>query len=47
MEIIKTLTTALKEADNQRARSTQVELGASSVGGCRAQAWLTINQPQK
>ena len=47
MDIIKTLTTALKEADNQRARSTQVELGASSVGGCRAQAWHIINQTPK
>ena len=47
MDIIKTLTTALKEADNQRARSTQIELGASSVGGCRAQAWHIINQTPK
>ena len=47
MNIIKTLTTALKEADGQRDRSLQVELGASSVGGCRAQAWHILNQTPK
>ena len=47
MEIIKTLTTALNEADSQRDRSTQVELGASSVGGCRTQAWHILNQTPK
>jgi len=47
MEIIKTLTTALNEADSQRDRSTQVELGASSVGGCRANAWHILNQTPK
>ena len=47
MEIIKTLTTALNEADSQRDRSTQVELGASSVGGCRAYAWHILNQTPK
>ena len=44
MNIIKTLTTALKEADEQRDRSVQVELGASSVGGCRRQAWHILQQ---
>ena len=47
MNIIKTLTTALKEADEQRDRSVQVELGASSVGGCKAQAWHILNQTPK
>jgi len=47
VDIIKTLTTALNEADSQRDRSTQVELGASSVGGCRAQAWHILNQTPK
>jgi len=47
MEIIKTLTIALNEADSQRDRSTQVELGASSVGGCRANAWHILNQTPK
>ena len=44
MDIIKTLTTALRDADSQKKRSVQVELGASSVGGCRAQAWHILNQ---
>ena len=47
MDIVKTLQVALKEADSQRDRSTQVELGASSVGGCRAQAWHILNQSPK
>lgn len=47
MEIIKTLTAALQEADRARDRSTQVELGASSVGGCRTQAWHILNQTPK
>jgi hypothetical protein len=47
MDIVKTLTTALKEADSQRDRSTQVELGASSVGGCRTQAWHILNESPK
>jgi Domain of unknown function DUF83 len=44
LDIIKTLTTALRDADSQKERSVQVELGASSVGGCRAQAWHILNQ---
>ena len=47
MDIVKTLTTALNDADSQRERSVQVELGASSVGGCRAQAWHILNQTPK
>jgi len=47
VDIIKTLQVALKEADSQRDRSVQVELGASSVGGCRAQAWHILNQSPK
>ena len=47
MDIIKTLTLALNEADDQKERSTQVELGASSVGGCRTQAWHILNQTPK
>ena len=44
MDIIKTLTTALKDADANRGRSKQVALGASSVGGCRRQAWHILQQ---
>ena len=47
MEIVKTLTAALQEADRARDRSVQVELGASSVGGCRTQAWHILNQTPK
>jgi hypothetical protein len=47
MDIVKTLTTALKDADSVRDRSTQVEIGASSIGGCKAQAWHIINQTPK
>lgn len=47
MDIVKTLTTALKDADSVRGRSTQVEIGASSVGGCKAQAYHIINQTPK
>ena len=47
MEIVKTLTAALQESDRSRDRSVQVELGASSVGGCRTQAWHILNQTPK
>jgi len=44
MDIVKTLQTALKDADANRGRSKQVALGASSVGGCRRQAWHILQQ---
>jgi hypothetical protein len=47
MEILEVLKSALVQADNARARSGQVEIGASSIGGCRAQAWHIINQTPK
>jgi Domain of unknown function DUF83 len=47
VDIVKTLTTALREADSVKDRSVQVEIGASSVGGCRRQAWHIINQTPK
>ena len=47
MDIIKTLSTALTEANSNSERSTQIELGASSIGGCRAQAWHILNQSPK
>ena len=47
MDIVKTLTTALRDADNNRARSQQTQLGASSVGGCRRQAWHIIQGTPK
>lgn len=33
--------------DSKRARSTQKELGVSSLGGCRAQAWLQLQNSPK
>ena len=44
MDIAKTLQAALKDADANRGRSKQVALGASSVGGCRRQAWHILQQ---
>jgi hypothetical protein len=42
MDIVKTLTSALTNYESDRDK--QVEIGASSIGGCRAQAWHIINQ---
>lgn len=47
MEILEVLKSALVQADSVRTRATQVEIGASSIGGCRAQAWHIINQTPK
>ena len=47
MDIANTLKVALVEQDSKRARSTQREIGASSVGGCARQAWHIINQTPK
>lgn len=47
MDIAELLKTALVDNDRSRARSLQKELGASSVGGCRRQAWSIINQVPK
>ena len=47
MDIIDTLTTALKEKDESRDRSRQKTLGASSIGGCRRQAWHILQETPK
>lgn len=47
MEIVEVLKSALVQSDKGRSRATQVEIGASSIGGCRAQAWHIINQTPK
>jgi hypothetical protein len=47
MDIVKTLVTALKDADASRGRSMQTALGASSVGGCRRQAWHILQGTPK
>ena len=45
MDIVKTLTSAL---DNyQTERDQQVEIGVSSLGGCKAQVWHIINKTPK
>lgn len=41
------LKSALIENDNARERSQQKELGASSVYGCRRQAWSIMRQMEK
>jgi hypothetical protein len=43
MEILQTLKEALVSVDNDRPRSTQKRIGASSIGGCRTAAWHIIN----
>ena len=41
------LLTALKAGDAKRARSTQVQIGPSEVGGCRRKVWYRLNdQPE-
>lgn len=47
MDIQNLLKIALYEQDGQRARSQQTTLGASSVGGCRRQAWNILNEVPK
>lgn len=47
MDIHNLLKVALYDNNKARARSRQVELGASSVGGCRRQAWHIVNQTPK
>ena len=41
------LLTALRAGDAKRARSTQVQIGPSEVGGCRRKVWYRLNdQPE-
>jgi hypothetical protein len=47
MDIHLLLKTALKENDKARERSLQTELGASSVYGCKRQAWSILRQVPK
>jgi CRISPR/Cas system-associated exonuclease Cas4 (RecB family) len=47
MDIGTLLKVALNEHDNNRERSLQTELGASSVYGCKRQAWSILNGIQK
>lgn len=47
MDLQGLLKTALVDNDRTRARSVQTELGASSVGGCKRQAWSIIHGKPK
>ena len=47
MDLFEMVTKSLVATDQDRDRSQQVEIGASSVGGCRRQAWHIINQTPK
>ena len=38
------LISALRTYEESRERSQQIEIGASQIGGCRRQAWHTIQQ---
>jgi CRISPR/Cas system-associated exonuclease Cas4 (RecB family) len=43
-DISKMLSRSLTGWDNNRARSKQVEVGPSSLGGCKRQTWHTLKQ---
>ena len=47
MNIYELLSKSLVADDLNRDRSLQVEIGASSVGGCKRQAWHIIQQTPK
>ena len=38
---------ALTSYDNNRARSQQVEIGVSQIGGCRKQVWLQLQDAER
>lgn len=43
MNIQELLVSALHAADGERARSQQVEIGPSQIGGCRTAVWLAMH----
>ena len=43
-DLTKMLSTALTGWDNSRERSTQVEIGPSSIGGCRRKVWHDLQR---
>lgn len=47
MEIEELLMKALTTYDKSRARSKQIQLGVSSVGGCRRQVWFHLQGEEK
>jgi CRISPR/Cas system-associated exonuclease Cas4 (RecB family) len=47
MDIKELLVKALHERENNRPRSTQVQIGPSELGGCRRKVWYRLNnQPE-
>ena len=47
MDIKDKLVKALHNKENSRARSTQVQIGPSELGGCRRKVWYRLNdQPE-
>ena len=47
LDIKELLIKALHERENQRGRSTQVQIGPSELGGCRRKVWYRLNgQPE-
>jgi len=47
MDIKELLIKSLHEKENQRGRSTQVQIGPSELGGCRRKVWYRLNnQPE-
>jgi hypothetical protein len=47
MKIDEMLMKALTSYDNNRARSQQVEIGVSQIGGCRTQVWLQLQDAER
>lgn len=47
MQINEMLMKALTQYDNNRARSQQVEIGVSQIGGCRKQVWLQMQDAER
>lgn len=47
MKIDEMLMKALTQYDNNRARSQQVEIGVSQIGGCRKQVWLQLQDAER
>ena len=47
MDIKELLVKALHDKENKKARSTQVQIGPSELGGCRRKVWYRLNnQPE-
>lgn len=47
MDLKNLITESLTATDKERDRSRQVEIGVSSLGGCKRQAWHILQQTEK